>query len=398
MDDAAELMFAAWGLLPNPTTNPAIKQQMCNAHAATVYQAALLFPGSALHIAAADLAWTAVGRGYGPDTGIDGDCQPPNDFQNTDPPGPEPPNFAPQMPVRSIVLGQGGSGSLSVAPSDETHTFAATGGGSATLTFNAPHTQLGISVPPDMPGGVYPLLVSESDGPTNIAYVGAALIIDSDPPTVSVNSVSLAATGQIGASGAGTVPLLVDWSANDDGTGIDGSALEKSSTGSFPGTTVATGGAGGSSTVTTVDATDYFLVRATDNAGNDGISSVSGPWNIGRFQEGSAIYKKTWTTAALANSWQGSVRFATAYGASARFIFTGTDVAWITTKASNRGKVKVYLDGLFKRKINLAAGTLGSRLVAYRLTGLSAGSHTLRIKIVTSGKRVDVDGYVTLNH
>ena len=129
------------------------------------------------------------------------------------------------------------------------------------------------------------------------------------------------------------------------------------------------------------------------------MSAESGPWSIGRFQETApSYYKGTWTAGSAAGSWGGSVRYATATGAAARFVFTGNQVVWVSTRASNKGKAKVYLDGVFQRKVNLAAGTFGSRQIVFRATGLSSASHTLRIVVATSGKRVEIDGFVTLSH
>ena len=404
MDDAASIVFAGWGLLPNPTrqNTAAMAKQFCNAHSATVYEAALMFPGSALHTASTDLAWTAVGRGYGPDTTSPGDdCQPPSAFVVTEPAGPQPPAFAPHITPRSIVLAPNTSGSLPVtlgsAGAEPPHTLSVIDGGAATVDYvGTPNPHIQISVPNGMANGTYPILLSESNG-TDTAYAGATLIVDTNPPTASVTGVSLAATGQVAANGA--VPLLVSWTASDAESGIDTSELQKSSTNTFPGTTVATGSTGTTSTVSTTDAVDWFRVTTVDAAGNDADSASSGPWNVGRAQENSVgvTYLRTWSAMPSSTNF-GSTRFSTKYGAWVRYEFSGTDIAFVTTRATGRGKVKIYIDGVFKKKVNLAAGTLGARQIAYRLSGLSNGSHVIRVKNVTGGKRVDVDGFITLSH
>ena len=143
---------------------------------------------------------------------------------------------------------------------------------------------------------------------------------------------------------------------------------------------------------------ESFRATATDGSGNNTTSPTSGPWDISRFQELAATYTPaaSWLTGSPTGTWGGSVRYATVNGATARFVFTGSDVAWISIRAGDRGKAKVYMDGVFQRKVNLASGTFGSRQIVYRATGLSNGPHALRIVIVTGGKRVDVDGFVTL--
>jgi Zn-dependent metalloprotease len=395
IDEAAQIMFAGWGLLPNPSPSntSAFNKQFCNTHAASVYEAALLFPGSASHIASADLAWTSVGRGYGPDTTAPGaDCQPPNAFLT---PGPQPPTFAPQIAQHSITLAPNSSGSLDVTPGNVAHALTVDDDGLAVASYDAASTEIDISVPPDMPNGVYPLVLSETSA-TDTAYAGATLIVDTNAPAALVRGVSLATPGQVvGTNGA--VPLLVTWSAEDAESGIDSSALEKSTNGTSGWTSVATGGTGTTSTVSTVDVTDYFRVTASDAAGNSGTSDVSGPWTIGRMQEDSATYKGVWSAMPSPTTF-GTTRFTTKLGAWARFNFSGTEVAVVSTRAVGRGKVKIFVDGVFQRKVNLATGTLGQRQIVYRLGGLTAGSHSIRIQNITGGKRIDVDGIVFLNH
>jgi len=138
------------------------------------------------------------------------------------------------------------------------------------------------------------------------------------------------------------------------------------------------------------------MVDVTDSAANHATSATSGPWNITRLQENAATYKGTWSVMPNPTSF-GTTRFSSKLGAWARFTFTGTQVAFVSNKASTRGKVKIYIDGVLQKTVNLATGTLGARQIAYRATGLSAGSHVIRIQIATSGKRVDIDGIVALS-
>jgi hypothetical protein len=270
------------------------------------------------------------------------------------------------------------------------------GGGAATVSYDGPNTQIDIVVPAAMPGGVYPLLLSETDGSaTAYAYAGATLIVDTDPPSASVGGASLPSSGQVQTNGA--APLLVTWSATDGESGIDTSTLEKSVNGTNGWGAVATGSTGGTSQLSTPDATDYFRVTTSDGAGNNATSPTSGPWTITRLQEDSATYKGVWSAMPSPTNF-GSVRFTSKRGAWARFSFSGNEVVLVSTRATGRGKVKIFLDGVFQRKVNLAAGTLGPRQIVYRAAGLSAGSHVIRIQNVTGGKRIDIDGIVSLSN
>ena len=92
----------------------------------------------------------------------------------------------------------------------------------------------------------------------------------------------------------------------------------------------------------------------------------------------------------------GTTRYSTKLGAWARFNFIGTQVAVVSQRATGRGKVKIFVDGVLKTKVNLATGTLGSRLIVFRATGLTNSSHVIRIQNATGGKRIDIDGIVAL--
>ena len=158
-----------------------------------------------------------------------------------------------------------------------------------------------------------------------------------------MSAVNLGSNGQISTGGA--LPIHVTWSASDAASGLASAALQASPTGvGGSWATVASGTDGGSSTVDLGGGTEWFRVIATDALGNSATSAASGPWTIGRFHEGSATYKGTWSALPGAQNW-GSVRYSSKTGATAKFSFTGTDVAWISTRGPQRGKAKIYLDG-----------------------------------------------------
>ncbi|MGI8928169.1 MAG: M4 family metallopeptidase [Candidatus Limnocylindrales bacterium] len=380
--DATEILFAAWGTLPTDAN-------FCQAHDTTRAMAKQLFQGSDSHRAAAELAWAAVGRGQA-------DCHPSVAANE----------FALELNQRSIAIEAGGSGQLTAtlsrgssvtgqvdyAVGDE---FAATASFSPTASL-APGpgdvTTLSIDVPEGMADGVYPLVVSASAG-SRTRYASAVLVVDGNAPDAAVTAVHLATSGTISTSGL--VPLQVTWSAADATSGIASSHLQGSANGT-DWINLAAGGKGGTSTVSVDGATEWLRVTATDGVGNTATSSTSGPWAIGRFQEGSAIYTGAWSVLPATQNW-GSVRYSTVAGAKARFSFNGTEVAWISTRGSNRGKAKVYRDGVLVAKVDLV-GSTSPRRIAFTATGLAAGPHSLKVIVSgTSGRpRIDVEGFVVL--
>ncbi len=367
LEDVAQIFFAAWGTLPYTST-------FCDAHDATVAQAELLFPGSNLHRTAAELAWAAVGRGQTA-------CH-----------GPQPIS----LNARSLFLAPGGTGDLAATVASGFTNVAVAGIEPATATIDSTPTgaTIGIAVPADMADGRYPIVVSAAEGSTT-RYAYGALVVDGTPPVGGVSDVRLGNSGQISVNGV--MPLRVTWSATDTASGVANSQLEASHNGGAYGA-VASGGTGGTSTVITGAATESFQVTATDALGNDFTSAPSGPWGIGRFQERAATYKGAWSATPASQTW-GSVRYASKAGATVRFSFNGTDVAWISTRGPKRGKVKIYLDGVLKGKVDLYSSASFARRISYTATGLTSGPHRLKIVVLgTRGRpRVDIDGFVVLS-
>ncbi len=74
-------------------------------------------------------------------------------------------------------------------------------------------------------------------------------------------------------------------------------------------------------------------------------------------------------------------------------------MAWISSRGPNRGKAKVLIDGVLIAKVDLYGSTASVRRIALTVTGLSAGTHTLKVIVSgTSGRpRVDIDGFVVLS-
>jgi len=385
LDDAADIAFSAWGMLPN-------NANFCDAHDASVAAAQLLFPGDNLHMASADLAWSAVGRGSG-------DCPLP-----TVPSAPSP-NFDLAFDVQSIALKPGGSGQLGLTltrdqATSSTVSLAVQGGDTAVdqpspaqSMNNAVETAtVQVNVPGDMAAGLYPLVATAtSSGLTR--YATALLIVDATSPTASVTGVHLPLSGVV--SPAGSVSLDVSWTTADDLSGVASASLEMLN-GSWVGVD---SGIAGTSSVPVAGNTTSFRVVATDVVGNPPTTSAeSGPWTLTRSQEGAATYVKTWSALPSTQNF-GSVRFSKTINATATFNFSGTEVSWVSTKSPKRGKAKVFVDGVLQATVDLFASSIKDRQIVYTATGLSAGPHTLKIQVVgTTGRpRVDIDGIIALS-
>jgi hypothetical protein len=280
--------------------------------------------------------------------------------------------------------------------------FAISGGLPATTTLTpamspgaAPNdgTLITFDVSPDAPSGVYPVVVSATDG-TATHHAAAALVVDADAPVLQVSNVRIAQTGSV--STGGVVPLQVTWSATDAGSGLVSATLEHSSNATDWTQIGGQGMSGATTPFSTTAGAHHFRVLGGDVVGNGGSSDVV-VRTLAEFQHPSATYAGGWSTASASTAW-GTTRFSKKAGAKASFSFNGTAVAWVAQRGPKRGKAKVYLDGALT-KVDLRANSLSERRIVFSATNLTPGPHKIKIVVKgTSGRpRVDVDGFVVLS-
>ncbi|OAS18716.1 hypothetical protein [Paenibacillus oryzisoli] len=74
------------------------------------------------------------------------------------------------------------------------------------------------------------------------------------------------------------------------------------------------------------------------------------------------------------------------------YTFTGTGISYIAEKNSDEGNVDVYIDGVLQTTVNCHASSRLVQQVIYSKTGLSSGSHTIKL-IKTSGTYMVVDAF-----
>lgn len=146
-----------------------------------------------------------------------------------------------------------------------------------------------------------------------------------------------------------------------------------------------------------------LVVRVT---GTRNAKSTDKTVGVDGFQVGAKLTDDTALTVQY-NSWIGKANPAANGGsyhlskkrnARARLTFTGTRVDWITARGPAYGKAEVYLDGVKKGSYDLyASGQQWKAAISF--AGLSAGGHTIEIKVLgqknaaSSGKTVIVDGF-----
>jgi hypothetical protein len=231
-------------------------------------------------------------------------------------------------------------------------------------------------------------------GNANVASAVHSVIIDHAAPTTSTPAVRLRSGVTMGST---SVPAFVSWSGTDPGgSGIRSYDLARSVDGAtfqvlYSGLVTATAG------VNLLPGHAYrFEVRAHDRAGNVGawVAGATARASVVQQSSGAVIYHGTWTTSTSTSFSGGSARYATVSGASASLTTTARSLAFVTTIASTRGAVRIYVDGTLRATLDLA-GTTAFRRVAYATSWSSVGTHTIKIVVVgTAGRpRIDLDAF-----
>lgn len=232
----------------------------------------------------------------------------------------------------------------------------------------------------------------------------------SNPPVTSAPVHSIAANRQLGGS---TVPVRITWSGSGTGSGISKYQVQRRKYGS------AAWGAWGWVTSGTTAKTvtrqlasgrHQFQVRAVDRVGNWSAWKAGATFTVAAYQEtstaadGKVAYTGSWNRQSLTSAYGGYTKSATLKGSYATFSFTGgKQVAWVASKADDRGYADVYLDGVKVTAPNLYLASEKARQMVFARTGLNPSvTHTLRVYVTgtkqaaSNGTRVDVDAFVVV--
>jgi hypothetical protein len=201
------------------------------------------------------------------------------------------------------------------------------------------------------------------------------------------------------------IPVAVAFTGSDElgGSGVAHYELEKTLDGGTTWLPInnAMGVPAANLTVSTAG-TIQFRARTVDVAGNVG-TWAAGPVLSPRLVQNTSAnpritWHKTWTVQRKSAFSGGSVRYATSKGATATIAVTGSSFALVTTKASDRGYVRIYVDGALSKRISLKTASTKYRQVVWQTTFASAGKHTIRIYVEGTAHhpRVDLDAFALL--
>jgi hypothetical protein len=243
---------------------------------------------------------------------------------------------------------------------------------------------------------------SVADGQSNTGpasdVIAASVTIDRTMPTTA----ALTAKPRTGAALSGTlIPLGLAWSGGDTsgGSGLDRYEIERSVNGGAW-TAVASATGRSASVSAAPSGTVRYRVRAVDKADNHGDWTYSRTLTPRLTQQTSTAvtFTGTWSFSSSTSFSGSSARYASVAGRSASYRFYGGSVALVTTKATTRGKVKVYVDGAYVATVDLYRSSTQYRAVAWEKTWSTSATRTVKVVVVgTSGRpRVDLDAFVVL--
>jgi hypothetical protein len=229
--------------------------------------------------------------------------------------------------------------------------------------------------------------------------------VDATAPVVQAPLQSLVMSSTLSTV---TVPVRLDWSATDAGSGVSQYQLQQSTNaGAFANVSLSSPTTTGRNVSLSPGSSTYqFRVRAMDGAGNWSDWSQGAPFVVDALQENSSAITYntpgTWTLQNLATAYGGATTFTTTKANSAQLTFTGTNIAWVAPKGPDRGKAEVWIDGVKVSTVELYASTEQAAKMVFTRGWAETGVHTIEVRVLgtktsaSSGTRVDVDAFVVL--
>ena len=259
----------------------------------------------------------------------------------------------------------------------------------------------------DGPDGERNVRVQARDGRGTLGpVVSDAITIDSKAPVVRGPRIGLR-SGTVGL-GAQAIPVRLAWSVADQTSGVAAGQLRADCAGvSLMPPGVADLGPTPRRTVkgSVDDGLDtgtrcVLSASVTDLAGNKTTTGdISVRVRAIQDKPSSALtYSRGWRAVRSASAFGGTVRASTAANQWVRLRFTGSEIALVSNTASNRGRVRITIDGRAVATVDLRAPTSASRQIVFRQR-LKPGAHSILVRVLDSrststAARVDIDSFL----
>lgn len=84
---------------------------------------------------------------------------------------------------------------------------------------------------------------------------------------------------------------------------------------------------------------------------------------------------------------------------TARYTFTGRGIAVVAPRGPGRGRIRIYLDGVYRGTVDTYRSHFLPRLMVFVKAYASTGTHTIVLRVEgTSGRPVfSLDGFIVLH-
>jgi hypothetical protein len=233
--------------------------------------------------------------------------------------------------------------------------------------------------------------------------------IDAQAPTVTAPVMTLVNNTAMNVP-ANSFSVSVSSSATD-ASGVASMKLELSTDAGRTWAPIKTSTSGAITTTLTfnVVSTYQFRASAIDSLGNASAPVASPAYHLSVSDDNSGTpkFSGSWSTqkgnAASAGAYGNTVHEATAPQAgkanTVTFTFTGTEVALLAALGPDRGQVSISVDNRPAQNVDLYAPSQQQATLVGSVSGLSAGTHTVTVNVLSSrnpassSTRVDIDAF-----
>ncbi|HEX5557509.1 MAG TPA: PQQ-binding-like beta-propeller repeat protein [Gaiellales bacterium] len=260
--------------------------------------------------------------------------------------------------------------------------------------FALADTSIGLAV-----GGDFTKIAGVSQAHLAWMATGSSVPVDTAAPTITAAPDGFLRRGT--TIWYGHIPLLVRYAARDASGVCTYSLQRRLGGGSWSAVNLPRASAASRSFMLVPSAKAYqFQMKATDCVGNATGFRAGPTLRLTSYQDpnGHIQYTRAWHPAHARRAYGHTLHMASKAGAYARLRFWGRRVAWVATRAANRGTARVYIDGRLAARVNLHSRTRIRRRIVFTHGWPSAGTHW--IKVVCAGTHghpaVDVDAFVTV--
>ena len=220
---------------------------------------------------------------------------------------------------------------------------------------------------------------------------------DTTAPTATAPAQRMAYGDTMNSSG---VPVTVSWSGADD-TAVTGYDFYASTNGGSWTQQTLPNATATSITYTLAPGSSYrFAVRSRDAAGNVSPWMYGSTFTVADHSEvdNAVSYSGNWGVYPWSSADGGQLAVSATAGDTVSFTFTGSNIAWVGTGATNRGEAYVYLDGQYQFTVDEYAASTAARSLVVVGNWSTVSQHTLTLQVVgTSGRpSVDIDSFIVL--